>query len=932
MRPWRDFSGLNWRYVAELYERYRRDPESVDAATRACFRAWRPPLDGAVADRAGTDAIVGAVNLAHALRAYGHLAAQIDPLGVPRPGDPLLELAVHGVTEDALRRLPAALVGGPIAERTADALEAMQELRRVYTSSTGYDYDHIRDPRERAWLRDAAEARRFCPPTVPIDERALLDSLTQVEAFERFLHRVFPGKTRFSIEGVDMLVPMLDVAIHLAAEAQMRAVFLGMSHRGRLNVLAHVLRKPYEVILARFKDPVHSRQFRDDLGWTGDVTYHIGARLGPPHGEAAGLSVRLASNPSHLEAATPAVLGMARAAGTAADRPGAPRFDPGVVLPVLIHGDAGFPGQGSVAETLNLSRLRGYTTGGAIHIMTNNQLGYTATPGEAHSTTYASDLAKGFEIPVVHVNADVPQACIEAIRVAWAYREEFHKDFMIDLVGYRRYGHNEGDEPTFTQPLMYRTIEAHPTVRELWAKRLVERRVVDAKRPGEVVQWHMDHLQSVLASLQPEKSLDDTPPPPPPAGAARAAHTAVPIERLRELYRAVRQVPPRFALHPKLRRAMERRQTALDDPDQATLDWATAEQLGLASILADGVAIRLTGQDVERGTFSQRHAVFHDTQTGARFVPLEALPQARASFEVCNSPVTENAALGFEYGYNVQEPGRLVIWEAQYGDFVNGAQVVVDEFVTSARAKWSQTPSLVLLLPHGFEGQGPDHSSARPERFLQLAAETNLRMANCTTAAQYFHLLRRQAVLLRTDPLPLVVLTPKSLLRHPRVASSPRDLAEGAWQPVLDDVEARRRPERIRRVIVCSGKIAIDLLDDPRRMARADVAVVRLEQLYPFPAAELAHAIEGYPRLTGITWVQEEPENMGPWPAVAAALRALIAARWPLDRISRPPNSSPAEGSRARHALTQAALVERAFRVEAPDEHGDAVPAHGGSA
>jgi 2-oxoglutarate dehydrogenase E1 component len=931
MRPWRDVAGLNWRYVAELYERYRRDPDSVDAPTRAYFHDWRPPLDGTVADRAGLDTIVGAANLAHALRAYGHLAAQIDPLGAPRPGDPLLELAIHGVTEDALRQVPAALVGGPIAERTANALEATQELRRVYMSSTGYDYDHIRDSRERTWLRDAAEAGRFRPPNDPIDEKVVLERLTQVEAFERFLHRVFPGKTRFSVEGVDMLVPMLDVAVRLAAEARMHAVFIGMSHRGRLNVLAHVLQKPYAAILAAFKDPVRSRQFRDDLGWTGDVTYHTGARLAPPGGEATGLSVRLVSNPSHLEAAAPVVLGMARAAGTAADRPGAPHFDPDVVLPVLIHGDAGFPGQGSVAETLNLSRLRGYTTGGTIHVMTNNQLGYTATPEEAYSTTYASDLAKGFEIPVVHVNADVPEACIEAIRLAGAYRREFHKDFLIDLVGYRRYGHNEGDEPTFTQPLMYRTIQAHSTVRELWAQRLAQRHVVAPTWPDDLVRRRMASLQDVLASLRPEVSLDDSPPPLPPSGAARTAHTAVPLERLRHLHRAALQVPRGFALHPKLRRAMERRQAAFDDPDQATVDWAAAEQLAFASVLADGVAIRLTGQDVERGTFSQRHAVFHDTETGAQFVPLQALAEARAPFEVCNSPVTENAALGFEYGYNVEEPGRLVIWEAQYGDFVNGAQVVVDEFIASARAKWSQTPSLVLLLPHGFEGQGPDHSSARPERFLQLAAETNMRIANCTTAAQYFHLLRRQAAVLRTDPLPLIVLTPKSLLRHPRVASRPRDLAEGCWQPVLDDANARRQSDQIRRVIVCSGKVSIDLLESPRRPERVDVAIVRLEQLYPFPATDLENVFNGYPRLNEVVWVQEEPQNMGPGPSVAPALHTLIGARWPLECISRPANPSPAEGSHARHTLTQAALIERAFRMDEPDGRSGALPTQGGA-
>ncbi|MDR7601422.1 MAG: thiamine pyrophosphate-dependent enzyme, partial [Armatimonadota bacterium] len=543
-----------------------------------------------------------------------------------------------------------------------------------------------------------------------------------------------------------------------------------------------MLGKPYRAILAEFKDPVRSRAFRDDLGWTGDVTYHRGAQRVAP-----GATVLLAPNPSHPEAIAPVVEGMARAAGTRANRRGAPVCGPDVVLPVLIHGDAAFCGQGVVAETLNLAQVPGYATGGAIHLIANNQLGYTTDPREGRSTTYASDLAKGFETPVVHVNADDPEACIAAARLAVAYRMRYHRDFVIDVVGYRRWGHNEGDEPGFTQPVQYRRIESHPTVRAWWASRLVEQGVVDPHAPDQLVQEHLQRLQAELSALNSERDLVEELPAPPPPGAARQVWTAVPLGRLQQLYEALLRVPEGFSLHPKLARALERRRTLLADPDAPTVDWAGAEQLAFASLLEEGIPIRLVGQDTERGTFSQRHAVFHDLKTGAKHIPLQTPPQARAAFEVHNTPLSEGAVLAFEYGYSIQDQGHLVLWEAQYGDFLNNAQVVVDEFIVSARAKWGQLPSLVLLLPHGYEGQGPDHSSARPERFLQLSADLNLRLAYPTTAAQYFHLLRRQALLLRTDPLPLVVLTPKSLLRHPATFSCPRDLSEGNWQPVMDD-------------------------------------------------------------------------------------------------------------------------------------------------
>lgn len=930
MGIWDNFHGPNAGYVLELYERYRENPNSVDPSTRAYFDRWTPPMDGidgaaakiAPAPALGIDKIIGAVSLAQAIRRRGHLGAKLDPLGSPPPGDPSLDPKTHGLTEDDLRQIPASFIGSPIAEKAANALEAIQALHKVYSSTIGYDYGHVYVPEEREWLRQAAESGAFRPPKDPIDTQMLLERLTQVEVFEQFLHRMFPGKFRFSIEGVDMMVPMLDELIGEAAETGIHNILIGMAHRGRLNVLAHILNKPYAQVLAEFKDPVQTYSFRDDLGWTGDVKYHKGARRAIKDGEPVDLIVSMAPNPSHLEAVNPVVEGMARAASTSVNESGPPKVDYTATLPVLIHGDAAFPGQGVVAETLNLSRLPGYRTGGTVHIITNNQLGYTTCPGDGRGTLYASDLAKGFEIPVIHVNADDPEACIEAARMAfaYAYRAGFHKDFVIDLIGYRRYGHNESDEPTFTQPLMYKKIENHPTVRKIWADSLVERHIVDKDLPEEFVSKHTGELQNVLGSLEPEEAIEEQlgeeQPEPPPKGAARQVKTAVPIERLRELNDSLLRVPDGFAVHPKLDRPRQRQRRALDNPDEPTIDWTAAEELALASILKEGVAIRLTGQDVERGTFSHRHSVLHDVKTGETFTPLQSLSQAKAAFEVHNSPLSENAAIGFEYGYNVQEPGRLVIWEAQYGDFINGAQVMIDEFVTSARAKWGQTPSLVLLLPHGYEGQGPDHCSGRLERFLELSAEINMRIANCTTSAQYFHLLRRQAALLKTDPLPLIVVTPKSLLRHPRVASPPRALAESSWQPVIDDSQARQKSQDVRRLILCSGKVYVDLITSGHRDKSPAIAIVRIEQLYPFPINDLKPVIDGYSKLEEVVWVQEEPENMGAWTYVQPWLVELIKGQWPIHYLGRPRSSSPAEGSASWHAVNQAALVEQAYSFE----------------
>ncbi len=943
MNPWDQFTGANAGYVYELYERYLRDPGSVDEATRVAFSTWAPATDTgprqdapqstpAAADLA---AVLAVSKLTGALRRFGHLAAHLDPIGFHDPvGDPALNPQAHGLTTDTLKRLPASLVGGPAAEGAANAFAAIERLRAIYCGTVGHDYNHIFVPEERVWLRHAVESRQFRPPTDPINELNLLERLTEVETFERFLHRTFPGKTRFSIEGLDMMIPVLDEIIADAAAAGVKHVMIAMAHRGRLNVLAHILQKPYAQILAEFKDPLFTKSWRIDLGWMGDVKYHAGARFegGRDLSAAAvakadrpeSLVISMPPNPSHLEAVDPVLNGMARAAASLVDAPGEPRFRKDQVLAILIHGDAAFPGQGVVAETLNLSRLDAYEVGGIIHVIANNQLGFTAEPRESYSTSYASGLARGFKIPIVHANADDPVACLEAARLAWAYRQRFQLDFLIDLVGYRRYGHNEGDEPAFTQPTLYQLIATHPTVREIYARELMDRAVIAQDAVDDLNKAHLSELERTYASLKPEQDYVPPVPVEPPGGAARRVQTAVPLDRLSLLNEELLQVPEGFAVHRKLERGRERRRVMFASADERTVDWAAGEELALASILADGTAIRFTGEDVERGTFSQRHAVYHDAVTGDEHIPLQTLRQAKASFEIHNSALSENAAVGFELGYNIQEPSRLVLWEAQYGDFINGAQVVIDEFITSGRAKWGLTPSLVLLLPHGYEGQGPDHSSARVERFLQAAADLNMRIANCTTAAQYFHLLRRQALLLQTDPLPLVVLTPKSLLRHPLTASAPRELAEGRFQLVIDDEQATQ-PAKARRLVLCSGKVYVDLVSSEARKGNQSVAVARVEQLYPFPTEEIRAVLDRYPKLRDVCWVQEEPENIGAWEFARPLLEQLIDGRWPLRYIGRARNSSPSEGSATWHGLNQKAIVERAFEDKSEAREMDRV-------
>jgi 2-oxoglutarate dehydrogenase E1 component len=936
-----DFYGPNAGYALELLER--------DQAATATAAPESPAQTPELRASADVSAAAAAASLAQSIRLYGHRGAHIDPLGSEPPGDPHLDYGAHGLTESDLTRLPASVIGGGVGRANlANAAEAIHRLEQIYCGTTGYEVAHVEDPTERAWLIEAIEDERFRPPNDAVDERELLDRLTEVSAFERFLHRAYPGQTRFSVEGLGMLIPMLDELIADSASHGTRTILLGMAHRGRLNVLAHVLGKPYARILAEFEGREPSRRGAlsesTDEGWAGDVKYHAGARR-VLRNQAANarngtkrhtVTVVMAPNPSHLEFVDPVVQGMARAADEDRQRAGPPLQDEASSLGVLIHGDASFPGQGVVAETLNLSRLPGYRTGGTLHIIANNQLGFTTGPREGRSTLYASDLAKGFEIPILHVNADDPIACLAAIRLAAAYRSEFGQDFLIDLIGYRRWGHNEGDDPSLTQPREYAAIEKKLTVREQFAADLVRRNVVRKGDPEAFLKAGLDEFQRIRESVRREPPLPlgegggegdvparDAPTRTSPSPALRAASPkgrgdgAPPTwQRLKALNEALLTFPKGFSVHPKLERALARRRAAFEQPD-SPIDWAHAETLAYASLVTDGVPVRLTGQDAVRGTFSQRHLTFFDT-TGAAFTPLAALPDQRASFDVHNSPLSENAALGFEYGYSVQAPDALVVWEAQYGDFIDGAQVIIDEFVVSGQAKWGLVSGLVVLLPHAWEGQGPDHSSGRLERFLEQAAEDNIRVANCSTAAQYYFLLRQQAASLGHDARPLIVMTPKSLLRHPLAASRASDLVKGGFEPILDDSSTHKHPHRVQRIVLCTGHIWAEVEADKRRAEIDGVAIVRIEELYPFPRPELADLLETYDQAREVIWLQEEPRNMGAWTFIAPRLGELLDGRT-LRYAGRPQRASPAEGWAEAHASEQRRIISEIF---------EGVPAH----
>jgi multifunctional 2-oxoglutarate metabolism enzyme len=897
--------GLAGRVEAADAEAAVTSAEPVPAAAK--------PAAPAVADAALLQAVQAATSVVKAHRMHGHLAARLDPLGSPPVGDPALDPATVNLTPELMARIPASVLRVAVPGDTF--AEALPHLRETYTGTIAYEIEHISEHEQRVWLRQAIEAGAYRAPLAPDEKRKLLRRLSEVDALENYLHKAFLGKKQFSIEGLDALVPMLDETIELAAAAGAREVVFGMAHRGRLNVLAHTVGRPYETILAEFEgEGTLAVDTAAPEGGTGDVKYHYGASGTYATSAGRTVTVTLSPNPSHLEYVNPVIEGRARADQTSR-KARELAHDPTAVVPVLIHGDAAFPGQGIVAETLNLQALEGYTTGGTLHVIANNQLGFTTDPDEARSTRYASDLAKGFDIPIIHVNADDVEACISAVRLAHAFRETFRRDALIDLIGYRRFGHNETDEPAYTQPVMYERIKKHPPVRKLYAEELQAEDVVsaeDAERMAadayeRVGEAHAELKRAIGAPPETgEHELDRT--------MSREPRTTVPEDTLRSLGQQLLRTPDGFNVHRKLKPFLDRRRAALEEPDGA-IDWAHAEALAFASLLALGVPVRLTGQDTARGTFSQRHAVLHDATTGDKCCPLQHLRDAVAPFELYNSPLSEQACLGFEYGYSVQAPDALVLWEAQFGDFVNSAQVIVDQFLVSGLAKWGQTSRLTLLLPHGYEGSGPEHSSARLERFLQAAAEGNMRVANCTTPAQYFHLLRRQALVSKARPL--VLMTPKSLLRLPAATSTLAELAEGSFERVIDDPRfADGDRDAVTKLVLCSGKVYYDIVGHEERENTRHIAVARVELLYPFPETELAELMDSYANLERVVWVQEEPRNMGARAFMRRRMAKILPEHLSYDYVGRQLRAAPGEGYAAAHKREQARIVRVALDLE----------------
>ena len=868
----------------------------------------------AVAPPASSDRLLPlvarAANLLQAFREHGHQAACIDPLGSEPSGHPQLDPAYFGTTMEELAEIPTSVLfpgGGddPLAI-------TLNRLKSTYSGALGYEFEHLEDPRKVEWLWDQVDRGAHFAGFADEDRLRTLERLTQVEGLEQFLHRTYLGQKRFSIEGTDMLVPMLDESIERAAENGGAEVVIGMAHRGRLNVLAHILGVPYGEILGEFEGRTSpgSALWVPDPG-TGDVKYHHGAAHDYELRSGKSIRVRLAPNPSHLEYVNPVILGMTRISQHPDGEGDAPR-DPDRVVPVLIHGDAAFAAEGVVAETLNLARLEGYEVGGAIHVIVNNQIGFTTDPRDGRSTRYSSDLAKGYDIPIIHANGDKPEECLAAVRLAMAYRAKFHDDIVIDLVGYRRHGHNEGDEPAYTQPGLYAKIGEHPTTRALWAKDLATRGLIASEEADDQAETLQAHLRQVQEERK--SAPDDKAPMPwshPDFGVVEQdsdPFTQVSFERLERLNATLLDYPREFAVHPKLKRQLDKRGDGFG-PD-FRLDWGHAEALAVASLLDDGIPVRLSGQDSERGTFSHRHFVLSDARTGDKFTPLSRVSDTR--FEVHNSPLTEAAVIGFEYGAAVAADRDLVIWEAQFGDFVNVAQVMIDQFLSAGWSKWGQRSRLTLLLPHGYEGQGPEHSSARLERFLQLCAEDNMRVVYPTTPAQLFHLLRFQALV--EPERPLVVMSPKSLLRHPMAKSPASELTEGGFQKVVDDpLMGAKDTKRIRRLLLCSGKVYYDLVASELRTRATGTAIARVESLYPFPDEEIRALDDRYPNIGDVVWVQEEPANMGALSYATPLLHAAFGKLVKVSSVSRPGRASPAAGNVGSHSKEQRRIVRESL-------------------
>jgi 2-oxoglutarate dehydrogenase E1 component len=909
-------TGANAGFIAELYSRFLDDPNAVDESWRRFFSeigddAATQKIDAEALRHAAIDSI-RALNLIRAYRVRGHLEADLDPLGLATRGPyPELDYKSYGFTEADLDR--EIFIDNLLGREHASLREIVAILRATYCGRIGVEYMHIQVPAERAWIQEKFEKRSRPALAAPL-RKQILETLTAAETFERFLDRRYTGTKRFGIEGAESLMPALEAILYRGSELGIREFVIGMPHRGRLNVLANFVGKPFAAIFSEFQGNATQPEH---VHGSGDVKYHLGTS---GDREVGGQTVHLslAANPSHLEAVDPVVLGKVRAKQY--QRGDSERSR---VAGILMHGDAAFAGQGLVAESLEHSELDGFCTGGTIHIIVNNQIGFTTSPSAGRSSPYPSDVAKGVQAPIFHVNGDDPEAVVEVARAATEYRQQFKKDVVIDLFCYRRHGHNESDEPAFTQPLMYRAIARHPTTRQIYAGRLVAAGVVDdaevaamASRfvAGLEAQFEAakgyrpnkaDWLEGAWAGLEeaPEDIRHDD----------RRGDTGVAVETLREVGRGLVTVPEGFRLNPKIARQLEAKRAALEAGEG--IDWATAEALAIASLCAEGTHVRMSGQDSGRGTFSHRHAILVDQETEERYVPINHVRAGQAAFEIIDSPLSEAGVVGFEYGYSLADPSTLVLWEAQFGDFANGAQVIIDQFLSAGEAKWLRMSGLVMLLPHGYEGQGPEHSSARLERYLQLCAEDNIQVCNLTSAANYFHALRRQ--IRRNFRKPLVVFTPKSLLRAKEVTSRLDEMGAGtSFHRVIGEGDAIAADDQVRRVVLCSGKVYFDLAKARAATGDKRVALVRVEQLYPFPFNTLGKVLQHY-RNAEIVWCQEEPQNMGAWNFVDRRIEEVLAA---LDVAAERPRfagrteaASPATGLFKRHVEEQTHLVADAL-------------------
>lgn len=914
-------------YIDDLYVQYVRDPSSVSETWRQYFEQFlvvgggdRERAQGKTSERSPTNRkgstgdestdqalwlsrIQDRVNnLVREHRVRGHLVADLDPLGFDRPDSPELSPGVYGLSDDDLNRPFHSTALENVMGGTIDAI--LTRLRNTYCRSIGAQFMHINRRNIRDWLQRRMETTENRLDLSHDVQRRIYVRLADASIFEEFVRRKFVGAKTFSLEGAESLIPMLDLALEKASQHNVKEVVMGMAHRGRLNVMANILKKRAMNIFWSFDDP-NPEMSRGG----GDVRYHLGYSSDWKTASGENIHISLCFNPSHLEFVNTVAQGRTRCKQ---DRRGDSKRQE--VMTILIHGDAAFAGEGVVQETLNLSELEGYRTGGTLHIVINNQVGFTTEPSEGRSTTYATDIAKMLQIPIFHVNGEDPEAVAQVVSLAMDFRKEFHRDVVIDLYAFRRWGHNEGDEPRFTQPRMYAEIERRASVREQYLARLRALGKISPEEAEEIQQERTEKLESEFAASKNEPFVPDT-----QTLAANwseyfgghepteACDTKCDVNQLSRLLDSLTRLPTKFSANKKLKRPMaQRREMALG---KRPLDWASAEAAAFATLLASGHPIRMTGQDCQRGTFSQRHAVLHDTKDGSTYTPLANLSSDQASLELHNSPLSEAGVLGFEYGYSLDSPDGLSIWEAQFGDFWNCAQVIVDQFIASAEDKWNRLSGLVMLLPHGFEGQGPEHCSARVERFLAMSAEHNIQVCQPTTPAQYFHLLRRQVI--RKWRKPLVVLTPKSLLRHPRVLSPLSELASGGFKKILVDDQVLLRD--CRRLLMCTGKVYYDLLEARESKGLSDVALMRIEQLYPLSVDELLLSISDLPEGRELYWVQDEPTNMGAWPYLKLNFGDELSKRFDLRRVSRVESASPSTGSMAAHKLEQSELIEEAF-------------------